>query len=332
MAKIIKNEGLKPMCFNDGIYYNSKDNQGKFDTDIIISYWTAGWSGFNVAKPYYLADKGHKILNTNDVWYWVLGNISSGGYKYEDTIKNIEAKDFNDVTGANGRVIQTIGSMQAVWCDAPQKEHDMPRIMDLMDRFSTKHASVMIRPADYSKVETVLKKVPENLSIYTDETRRILETAISEIDYTKKVTEQTIVDGYATKIEDAISGLVLKSADYSKVDEAIKKANSLNKDLYKDFSAVTKAIDAVKRDLDITKQDEVDAMAKSILQAIDALVEKPIVKPDDPETKPVVPENNNKPNNTPITSDTTNIIALASLFLASSAVLAILVKKRKDLH
>lgn len=108
------------MCFNDGIYYNSKDNFGTFDKDIIISYWTAGWWGFYVAKPEYLAEKGHKILNTNDAWYWVLGNVTDGGYKYENTTVNIDQKEFTDVTGATSK-INIIGSMQCVWCDDQAK-------------------------------------------------------------------------------------------------------------------------------------------------------------------------------------------------------------------
>ena len=60
-------------------------------------------------------------------------------------------------------------------------------------------------------------------------------------------------------------------ADYTKVDEAIAKANALNKDAYTDFTAVEAAINAVVRDKNITEQDEVDAMA--------ALVEKPTEAP-----------------------------------------------------
>ena len=60
-------------------------------------------------------------------------------------------------------------------------------------------------------------------------------------------------------------------ADYTKVDEAIAKANALNKDNYKDFSAVDAAVKAVVRDKNITEQSEVDAMAKAIEDAIAAL-------------------------------------------------------------
>ena len=68
-------------------------------------------------------------------------------------------------------------------------------------------------------------------------------------------------------------------ADYTKVDAAIAKANALEKDNYKDFSAVEEAINAVVRDKNITEQGEVDAMAKAIEDAITALVKKPTEAP-----------------------------------------------------
>ena len=75
----------------------------------------------------------------------------------------------------------------------------------------------------------------------------------------------------AQAIEDAIAALQYKDADYTKVDEAVAKANALNKDNYKDFSAVEAAVNAVVRDKNITEQSEVDAMAKAIEDAIAAL-------------------------------------------------------------
>lgn len=147
LSKIIKDAGMKPMCFNDGIYYNKKDEYGTFDKDIIISYWTAGWWEFYTAPASYLYEKGHQILNLNDAWYWVLGSFTGGNlpYKFEDALANIEKKGFNDVAGDNTGV-PTIGSMQAVWCDDPSQAHDMDRIMQLMDRYSEKHKDYLIRP------------------------------------------------------------------------------------------------------------------------------------------------------------------------------------------
>ena len=70
-------------------------------------------------------------------------------------------------------------------------------------------------------------------------------------------------------------------ADYTKVDAAIDKANALNKDEYKDFTAVEAAVNAVVRDKNITEQSEVDAMAKAIEDAIAALEQKPSSGGDD---------------------------------------------------
>ena len=64
------------------------------------------------------------------------------------------------------------------------------------------------------------------------------------------------------------------SADYTAVDAAIEKANALNENDYRDFSAVKAALDAVVRGKNITEQDEVDAMAQAIEEAINALVRR----------------------------------------------------------
>ena len=319
LAKIIKDAGMKPMCFNDGIYYNKKDSSGTFDQDIIISYWTAGWWGFNVAKAEYLVNKGHKILNTNDAWYWVLGNIDTGGYNYNSTVNNINNKKFTDVTGASNE-LRIIGSMQCVWCDTPSKEHDMDRIIKLMDLYSQKHTDYLIRPADFTKVDEAIAKIPEDLSIYTTESVEKLNTAIDNIDRSIRVTEQSIVDGYAAAIEQAIIDLTLKDADYSKVDEAIAKAEALNKDEYTDFSKVDAAVKAVKRGLDITKQKDVDAMAAAINEALAALEKKEAVTPDKPNSEKV---------DSPKTGDTTNTMVWLSFAAMSILASTLVLKKRK---
>ena len=141
----VKAAGMKPMCFNDGIYYNSTDRYGTFDQDLIISYWTAGWWGYDVAKPQYFVNKGHQILNTNDGWYYVVGNETKNehgnGYTYDSAVANIDRKNFNDVPG--GRDIHTIGSMQCVWCDYPEEVYEEDKVFTLIDKFSKKHATHM---------------------------------------------------------------------------------------------------------------------------------------------------------------------------------------------
>ena len=125
-------------------------------------------------------------------------------------------------------------------------------------------------PADYTQVDEAIAKANAlNKDNYKDFSA--VETAVNAVVRDKNITEQSEVDAMAKAIEDAIDALQYKDADYTKVDAAIAKANALNKDNYKDFSAVETAVNAVVRDKNITEQSEVDAMAKAIEDAIDAL-------------------------------------------------------------
>ncbi len=129
-------------------------------------------------------------------------------------------------------------------------------------------------PADYTEVDAAIDKVNAlNKDNYKDFSA--VEAAVDAVDRGKKIAEQPAVDKMAKDIEGAIAALQYKDADYTKVDEALAKANTLNKDNYKNFSAVEAAVNAVVRDKNITEQSEVDAMAKAIEDAIAALVEKP---------------------------------------------------------
>ena len=92
----------------------------------------------------------------------------------------------------------------------------------------------------------------------------------------------TITSDTATRTQ--MIAMTYLPADYTKVDEAIAKANALNKDAYTNFTAVETAINAVVRDKNITEQDEVDAMAQAIENAITALVEKPTEAPTETPT------------------------------------------------
>ncbi len=130
-------------------------------------------------------------------------------------------------------------------------------------------------PADYSAVDEALKKIPADLTFYTDETIAALETAKANVVRGKVIAKQSEVDAMEDNLEKAIAGLELKDADYSKVDEAIAKANALNKSDYKDFTKVEEAIEAVVRGKKIDEQEKVDAMAKAIEDAITALERKP---------------------------------------------------------
>ena len=129
-------------------------------------------------------------------------------------------------------------------------------------------------PADYSAVGAAFAKIPADLTVYTDETVAALNTAKANVVKGKVIAKQSEVNAWATAIEDAVAALKYKSADYTKVDEAIAKANALNKNDYTDFSAVEAAINAVDRTKNITEQTAVDAMATAIGNAIAGLTRK----------------------------------------------------------
>ena len=124
--------------------------------------------------------------------------------------------------------------------------------------------------ANYTKVDAAIDKANAlKKEDYKDFSG--VEAAVNAVVRDKNITDQSEVDAMAQAIEDAIAALQYKDADYTKVDAAIAKANALNKDNYKDFSAVETAVNAVARGKNITEQGEVDAMAKAIEDALAAL-------------------------------------------------------------
>ena len=127
--------------------------------------------------------------------------------------------------------------------------------------------------ADYTKVDAAIAKAN---ALKKDDYKDFsaVETAVNAVDRSKSKAEQAKVDAMAKAIEDAIAALQYKDADYTKVDAAIAEANALNKNDYKDFSAVEAAVNAVVRGKNITEQTEVDAMAQAIEEAINALVRR----------------------------------------------------------
>ena len=171
--------------------------------------------------------------------------------------------------------------------------------------------------ADYSTVDEAIKKAEAlNANLYSNYSD--VTAVIEAVDRNKSKAEQSEVDAMAKAIEDAIAALQYKDADYTKVDEAIAKANALNKDNYKDFSGVEAAVKAVVRGKNITEQSEVDKMAKGIEDAIAALEKKPA------STKPGTSDKSSQ------TGDTSNLaLWIALLFVSGGAAIGTTVVSRK---
>lgn len=115
VAKMIKNAKMTPMAFNDGIYFNNNTSSGTFDTDIIICYWSSGWSSYTPMPASKLAGKGFKLINTNGDYYWVLG-------KTDAQCDAAKASNFNKTAFPGGTVSNPVGSMFCIWADYPGAE------------------------------------------------------------------------------------------------------------------------------------------------------------------------------------------------------------------
>ena len=181
-------------------------------------------------------------------------------------------------------------------------------------------AALQYKDADYTKVDAAIAKANAlNKNDYKDFSG--VEAAVKAVVRDKNITEQSEVDAMAKAIEDAITALQYKDADYTKVDEAIAKANALNKDNYKDFSAVETAVKAVVRGKNITEQSEVDKMAKAIEDAIAALEKKPA------STKPGTSDKS------PQTGDTSSLaLWMALLFVSGGAAIGTTVVSKKKTY
>lgn len=176
--------------------------------------------------------------------------------------------------------------------------------------------------ADYTAVDNAIaaaQKVDAGLYANYD----AVQAALDAVDRTKSKARQAEVDAMAKAIEDAIDALTYKPADYTAVDAAIAKAGALTRDDYTDFSAVDAAINAVDRSKNINQQADVDAMAKAIEDALDALVVKPTATP-----APVVTATPQHPVTIPQTGDSMNATLLFALTLCSGAALGLASHKK----
>lgn len=126
--------------------------------------------------------------------------------------------------------------------------------------------------ADYKAVDDAIAKIPDDLSIFTDDSVAELNAAVEAVVRDLPADQQERVNGFAAAIEEAIADLDYKPANYDKVDEAIEKAQALDGDRYANFQAVTDAIAAVERDKNITEQETVNGYAEAIEKALRELV------------------------------------------------------------
>ena len=135
-AEIVEKYGLTAVSFNDPFYYNNVreakvgDKTYELKKSIVLSYWSCGWSGYNLASASTLAEAGFKLLNTNWNWYYIFGrNVQ------KDKLKSIK---YNNLIG--GEILDVVGCMLCAWSDDPWVEYnykEKSNIQKLISYFSS---------------------------------------------------------------------------------------------------------------------------------------------------------------------------------------------------
>ena len=141
------------------------------------------------------------------------------------------------------------------------------------------------KPADYSAFNDAIKAAQDTLNNAGDEYTEASKTALSNaikaaqavVAAKYDVTQQQKVDDAVVALESV--KLILKDADYSALNDAIKNAETFLADpdtekLYTEeaIQAVKDALDAAKaveKDLDILHQDEITAAANTLVNAVE---------------------------------------------------------------
>ena len=254
LARIVKSHGLKPMAFNDGIYYNSDTSFGTFDKDIIVSMWTGGWGGYDVASSKLLVEKGHQILNTNDAWYYVLGRNADGQgwYNLDQGLNGIKNTPITSVPKSDGATIPFIGGMVAAWADTPSARYSPSRLFKLMRQFANSNAEYFA--ADYESAEQALKEVPKDLNRYTTESVAAVNEAaktIRSLDSNLSRAQQDTIDQAIAKLQEAVNNLIF-TPEAQKEEDAKREVEKLAKNKVISIDAGRKyfTLDQLKRIVD----------------------------------------------------------------------------------
>ena len=206
LAAMAREKGLQPMAFNDGFYYGDEDDVA-FDKDVLISYWSKGWWGYNLASPQYLADKGYKFLNTNGDWYYVLGHRGDQSYPLDKALQHSETVPFEQLASTKYPDVKlpVSGSMLGIWADEPANEYKEEEVFQVMEAFANHNKDYF--KANYTALRAALASVPTDLSIYTEESRSALAKVLDTLNWTVSRAHQEKVDEQVTSLTQALSQL-----------------------------------------------------------------------------------------------------------------------------
>lgn len=204
MNAIVKKAGMTTLAYNDGIYntaYAASQTDVKFDNDIIICYWTSGANSASVAD---FLNKGFKILNNSDNWYYVLGDYlytawgsKNGQWGYNDALNGIKSTpvtQMKDYTGTE----KPIGSVLCVWSDAPNQTYESSKVYALIKAMADANP-------EYFTDEVKLPAADTSADVSVEVVGKKGETA--------SVKAETITSAYTFDVENVVSYNVTPTID-----------------------------------------------------------------------------------------------------------------------
>lgn len=181
VAAMIKAAGMKPMAFNDGIYFNNNTSSGTFDTDIIVCYWSNGWGSYTPMPASTLANKGFRLINTHGDYYWVLGGGQCSPAK---------AREFKTTSFQGSTIRNPAGSMFCIWADSPGAEAE---------------ESVISKTA--ATIAAFGKTLPEVKKVETVESKTVTKGDVTVT--APGLTDLTVTETTAPTIDAAAEGKVV---------------------------------------------------------------------------------------------------------------------------
>lgn len=150
-ASIIEAAGMTPRAFNDFLYFYSSNVQ--IDKNIEVCYWNNQWGGSPYASATTISGRGHKMINTNSEWYYVLGvenEQKEVDNNLSHALNSVETYNYNDffVQGKENNkqtIDDTAGVMLCIWCDKPYaatQETAIKEAKQLFAKFAEKNSAV----------------------------------------------------------------------------------------------------------------------------------------------------------------------------------------------
>lgn len=188
VAALIKNAGMTPMAFNDGIYFNNNTSSGTFDTDIVICYWSNGWDSYTPMPASNLASKGFKMVNTHGDYYWVLGKSN-----WQCDAKKASGFDYKTFQG--GTIDNPSGAMFCIWADYPSAETE---------------ASVISKTAD--TIAAFGAKLPDTKDKVKWNTPAVKDNTVSDNGVSVAAPGLTGIKAEQTKVGEELDGKKVVSA------------------------------------------------------------------------------------------------------------------------